>query len=299
MAELRRAGDGRFYSYAQCGEDAVLLRLFADQPTGFWVDVGANHPIHDSVTKNFSDMGWTGINVEPVESLHAELMKQRPNDINVMAGLSDHEGEMIFHRVDSNFGLSTFDATLAEQHESSGHTVSKISVPITTLSQVCEQYLGGRTIDFLKIDTERHELEVLRGHDFSRFPVRVLLAETGDDYEPIVDHVVAQGMRLAQFDGLNCWFVSSDEPEHVVRLLGRPVHRVLDGYHPVVYTSQLDAQHARILELEQQNHQQAVENDRLRARVGESPMTPSDPITRRVARAIGRRLGAIARRLEA
>jgi hypothetical protein len=77
---LRWTDDGRFISYAQCGEDAILLRVFGDQPSGFWVDVGANHPVHDLVLKNFSDNGWTGINVEPVESLHALLSEMRPRD---------------------------------------------------------------------------------------------------------------------------------------------------------------------------------------------------------------------------
>lgn len=60
--------DGRRISFAQNGEDIRLLRAFIEQPTGFWVDVGANHPINDSVTKLFSLRGWRGINVEPVKN---------------------------------------------------------------------------------------------------------------------------------------------------------------------------------------------------------------------------------------
>ncbi len=248
---LRKTPDGRFVSYAQCGEDAVLLRVFGEREAGFWIDVGANDPLADSVTKNFSDLGWTGINIEPVESLHAALTEQRPRDINLMMGLSDHDGEMKFFRVDSNLGLSTFDETLAARYESDGETVTPIGVPITTLAQVCEQHAAGRTIDFLKIDTERHELAVLRGHDFQRFPVRVLLAETGDDArDAVVEYVTGQGMRFAQFDGLNCWFASPDEGDEFVALLSRPAHRVLDGYHPAGYVDMLDQQHQRILELQ-------------------------------------------------
>lgn len=250
---LRRTPDGRFVSHAQCGEDAVLLRVLGERPSGFWIDVGANDPVLDSVTKNFSDLGWSGINVEPVESLHAALVAHRPLDINLLSALSDHEGEMKFFRVDSNLGLSTFDADLASRYETNGEKVTPIGVPITTLAAVCERHLGGRRIDFLKIDTERHELAVLRGHDFDRFPVRVLLAETGDDArEAVVDYVTSQGMRFAQFDGLNCWFASADESDEFVALLARPAHRVLDGYHPAVYIDMLDQQHQRILELQEQ-----------------------------------------------
>lgn len=248
---LRKTPDGRYVSYAQCGEDAVLLRVFGERESGFWIDVGANDPFADSVTKNFSDLGWTGINIEPVESLHAALTAHRPDDVNLRMGLSDHDGEMKFFRVDSNLGLSTFDEALATRYETNGEQVTPIGVPITTLAKVCEEHAEGRTIDFLKIDTERHELAVLRGHDFERFPVRVLLAETGDDArDAVVEYVTGQGMRFAQFDGLNCWFASADESDEFVALLGRPAHRVLDGYHPVGYVDMLDQQHERILQLQ-------------------------------------------------
>src|SRR5687767_5051623 len=77
--------DNRKISYAQGGEDIVLLRAFAGQPRGFWIDIGANHPERDSVTQNFKTLGWSGINVEPVESLYNELAASRPNEINVHA----------------------------------------------------------------------------------------------------------------------------------------------------------------------------------------------------------------------
>jgi FkbM family methyltransferase len=247
---LRRTDDGRFVSYAQCGEDAVLLRVFGDQSSGCWVDVGANHPVNDSVTKNFSDLGWTGINVEPVESLHALLTEMRPRDSNVLGGVSDRDGELTFFRVDSNLGLSTFQADLAAGYRAAGESVTEVRVAITTLAAICETYLDGRTIDFMKIDAERHEYAVLAGHDFDRFPVRVLLAETGDDYDDIVELVTRRGMRFVQFDGLNCWFVGANEADELVQLISRPTHPVLDGYHPAVYVDQLEAQHTELLAMQ-------------------------------------------------
>ena len=201
----------------KCGEDAVLLRVFGDQPTGCWVDVGANHPVHDSVTKNFMDLGWSGVNIEPVDALHALLNEMRPHDTNVLAGVSDHVGEMTFYRVDSNFGLSTFQADLATGYRAAGESVTDFPVAITTLAAVCERYLDGRSIDFMKIDVEGHELSVLKGHDFERFPARVLLAETGDRHDEIIEFVMSRGMRFMQFDGLNCSFVAADESDDFAR----------------------------------------------------------------------------------
>ena len=61
-------------SYAQNHEDVLLRRVFPDEPNGFYIDVGANDPVRDSVTKHFYDRGWHGINIEPAErSLQATL----------------------------------------------------------------------------------------------------------------------------------------------------------------------------------------------------------------------------------
>ena len=251
--------DGRFVSFAQNGEDAVLLRVFRDQPEGFWIDIGANHPVRDSVTKNFSTLGWSGINVEPVASLHEELVRDRPTDINILAGVSDHSGSMVFHRNDSNLDLSTFRDELADHYRGLGHDIVDIDVPVLTLREICDEHAAGRTIDFLKIDAEGHELAVLEGHDFDRYPPRVVLVEFGIHEAPIEDFLLGVGMRTVLFDGVNQWFVRDGEDDDFVRQLSRPPVAVLDGYHPHIYLVLLaqkedwiQAQHGRIAELEEE-----------------------------------------------
>lgn len=70
-------------SYAQNFEDILLYRTFKHQKKGHYVDIGAWHPVQDSVTKLFYDLGWSGINVEPVERYHQLLVKERPRDVNL------------------------------------------------------------------------------------------------------------------------------------------------------------------------------------------------------------------------
>jgi uncharacterized membrane protein len=70
-------------SYAQNGEDVVLSRAFADQEFGFYVDVGACHPVEDSVTLHFYERGWQGVNVEPDRELHALFLEARLPQIAV------------------------------------------------------------------------------------------------------------------------------------------------------------------------------------------------------------------------
>ena len=70
-------------SYAQNAEDVVLDRVFAGQPRGFYIDVGARDPERDSITNHFYLSGWRGINIEPTDQYHALLMKSRPEDITL------------------------------------------------------------------------------------------------------------------------------------------------------------------------------------------------------------------------
>jgi len=247
---IERSSDGRRIGYAQNGEDIVLLRCFEGQVSGVWVDVGANHPVNDSVTKNFSDLGWTGVNIEPVRTFFDELVLQRPADANVLAAVSDETGGLVFHQNLSNLDLSTFDEELSRVYRERGDQLVELEVPIRRLDDICEEHIPGRSIDFLKVDTEGHEAAVLRSHDFKRFPVRVLLAEATPARLPeLVDLLASRGMQFVTFDGLNSWFVSDAEGDEFFDRARRPPSPVLDWYHPAVYLRAMQAQEDRILAL--------------------------------------------------
>lgn len=72
-----------FISYAQNFEDIRLWRALKHVEKGLYIDVGANHPTADSVTRAFYDRGWSGINVEPVPSYYHALCQERPRDTNL------------------------------------------------------------------------------------------------------------------------------------------------------------------------------------------------------------------------
>ena len=74
-------------SFAQQGEDVVLWRALRHRPPGFFIDVGAHHPVGSSVTKIFSNAGWRGVNIEPLASLIPLFDEDRPNDINLAVGI--------------------------------------------------------------------------------------------------------------------------------------------------------------------------------------------------------------------
>ncbi len=80
--------------YSQNREDIILDSFFPDVEEGFYVDVGAYDPDHDSVTKLFYLKGWHGINIEPQEKRHQLFVKKRKRDTNLNIGISSKSGSL-------------------------------------------------------------------------------------------------------------------------------------------------------------------------------------------------------------
>src|SRR6202163_2212891 len=85
-------------SYAQNFEDVMLARAFPGS-SGFYVDVGANDPDIDNVTRHFYERGWSGINIEPLSVNSEELRKKRPRDINLEMAVGEQEGTITFYEI--------------------------------------------------------------------------------------------------------------------------------------------------------------------------------------------------------
>jgi FkbM family methyltransferase len=217
-------------SYAQNGEDVRLNRIFGGQSTGFYIDIGACDPLLDSVTKHFYDAGWLGINVEPGDQAFRALEAARPRDRNHHVGLSDRPGLRMFHEAVDSLGMSSFNEDFVGGLRRDGYACRAREVEVRTLSQLCEEEVGARAIDFLKIDVEGHEREVIAGGDWTRWRPCVVLVEATihpESWEPIL---LAADYRFATFDGLNRFYVRAEEREWIERLAA-PLS-ILDGYEP-------------------------------------------------------------------
>ena len=227
-------------SYAQNQEDVLLSRLFPPGRPGFYIDVGANDPVTDSVTKHFYDLGWRGINVEPASHPFERLLQQRDRDVNLNVGLSNKEGTLSFYEFPAELpGSSTFSLGQAEWHHDAGIPFLEREVPVTTLAKICEEHVTG-AIDFLTIDTEGHERQVLEGGDWSRWRPRVVVVEatqpntlipTHDQWEHVLtgaDYV------YATFDGLNRFYLRKED-EDLLPALQAPAN-VCDDFVPFKYS---------------------------------------------------------------
>jgi FkbM family methyltransferase len=202
-------------SYAQNLEDVVLQRALRT-PVGFYVDVGAASPSIASVTRHFYDQGWSGINIEPLPEYAAELRLERPQDWTVQAVAGASHGQARFHVVESDRDLSTFDPRRVEELSTQGVRTDEHLVEMVTLNELLE-LANPETIDFLKIDAEGTERDVLQGLDLRIWRPRVLLIEATfpnsqiPSYRMWEDLVLGGGYLFASFDGINRFYAAEEE----------------------------------------------------------------------------------------
>ncbi|MCL4526987.1 MAG: FkbM family methyltransferase [Gammaproteobacteria bacterium] len=204
-------------SYAQNFEDVMLRRALQHVDRGFYIDVGAQHPRIDSVSRTFYEMGWRGVHVEPVANYAKLLREDRPDETVIQVALGESKGEVSFYEIPET-GLSTIDAAIAEEHAQQGFSVHTIDMPLRTLASVFRQ-AKGTEIHWLKIDVEGAEERVLRGWGRSKARPWVVVVEstlpltktaTHATWEPLI---LRHGYRMMYFDGLNRFYLSDIHPE--------------------------------------------------------------------------------------
>jgi FkbM family methyltransferase len=210
-------------SYTQNLEDYHLSLAFAEQESGFYIDIGAGHPVADNVSMWFYERGWRGIVAEPQPELAALYPRLRPRDI-VHAGLIGRAtGEIDFYHVDRLHGFSTTVKKHAEGARALGVEYRTLRLPVITLAELCERHRVSK-IDFLKIDVEGAEADVLFSHDWTRFRPKVIVCEAvtpgtsepgWEEWEPFL---LARGYKFRLFDTLNRFYVAEEHPDIFARL---------------------------------------------------------------------------------
>jgi FkbM family methyltransferase len=171
-------------SYAQDGEDTALYGWYDGKKgyKGYFVDVGAHHPVRFSNTMMFYKMGWKGINIDPTPGSMTWFNRLRNRDINLEMGVGGKSDIMTFHCFDEP-ALNTFDAALAKARNTGNpyKIIKEIGIPIEPLSSILDKYLPqGQQIDFFSIDVEGLDLEVLKSNNWEKYQPLFVLVEDVD-----------------------------------------------------------------------------------------------------------------------
>lgn len=233
--------DDKIISYSQIYEDIWLYRLFKYHTRGFYIDVGAHHPRELSMTKLFYDIGWRGINVEPQPELYALFSEQRKRDINLNVAVGTQEGSVPFYIPEQGEGAASLDKKWANYFGN----VKEITVPMRSLAKICEENVPpNQIIEFMNIDVEGQEKDVIASGDWDKYRPRALVVEStrpgklcshpsqGEknglwlEWEKLLSEA---NYVFVQFDGLNRYYLRKEDA-FLKDYFTIPVSPMLDGF---------------------------------------------------------------------
>jgi FkbM family methyltransferase len=198
--------------YSQFGEDELLFKIFQEKSNGFCIEVGANNGIDDSTSLFFEKLGWKCILVEPNPVLCRQLRDVRHALIYECA-VSNENTTVTLHVVEGtprSHGMSTIstDAIVHERIKKHGFVSVPVRVQTMTLNQILDDARVDAGIDFVSIDVEGHELEVLRGFSIEKWRPTIMLIEDNSNFvnTAVGDYLKRFGYVKFKRTGVNDWY---------------------------------------------------------------------------------------------
>ena len=163
-------------SYSMDGEDLAIKDFIKIQDNGFYVDIGAHHPIQRNNTFLLFRKGWEGINVD-INKFSIDLFRYlRPKDLNILTAVSDKKGEIIFYYQKNFSQLNTTDLKTAKENFKEGFKEKVINCQ--TIDDILKNSkYKNRKIDLLNIDIEGAEMKVLQTLNFNTYDPSVICIE--------------------------------------------------------------------------------------------------------------------------
>ncbi len=202
-------------NYSQTGEEKIINYYLGNIQNGFYVEVGANHPIKISNTFNLYIKGWEGICIDPNQNLVKLFKKIRPKDIVVEAAISNIEKEIEFFEFESD-EISTIDENHKIEWEKSRKIINTRLIKTRTLNSVLSEFnINAKKIDLLSIDVEGNDFNVLKSIDLNFYRPKLIIVEIhtfhieGIFSNEIVLYMKSHNYDLVSYATMNAYFVDN------------------------------------------------------------------------------------------
>ena len=167
-------------SYSQSGEDLIVQFIFntIDISSPSYIDIGAYDAYELSNTAIFYQQGSRGINIEPNPKLFKSFLKNRNKDINLNFGVAKSSGFLDFY-IMSELTLSTFSVKQLDDYIANGYSIKKtVKIPVITIPEIIEKYCNNKFPDFLSLDVEGLDIDILKSIDYQKSCPIVICVET-------------------------------------------------------------------------------------------------------------------------
>lgn len=222
---VRAVGYGLFegMSFSQYAEDLFLFRYLALPRRGYYIEIGAAHPVEYSNSYRFYLYGWSGLTIEPNEDLAALHKQMRPRDVCVNIGVSESATPLKYWKFSNPF-YNTFDEDVVSVVQKAGvELVGSSIVPTATLKTIMDTHVTAKMIDFMSVDCEGMDLAVLKSSDWVKWRPKAVLVEDHQanmlaiTNSPITLFLCDQNYTLVSRLGFTSLYVAN---EHVDTLPG-------------------------------------------------------------------------------
>ena len=166
----------RRISYSYGSVDLLLEHIFKNQSHGFYIDVGCQHPVMNNNTYLLYKKGWNGINID-LDKKNIDLFSfYRKRDLNINVAISSREDERDLFFYNDKSAINTLEKSVANYQKAQVKEIKKVKTK--TLNSIIENSkFNNLTIDFVSIDVEGHELEVIKGFDLKKYKPKVVIIE--------------------------------------------------------------------------------------------------------------------------
>ena len=193
--------------YAEFAEDVMVNRILKKIKKGFYVDIGAYHPYKGSLTYNLYNRKWNGINLDISKSSIDLFNIARPSDININCAVSEFNGETFYYE---NSPINQQNSLIPQDENQ-----KKIKIQSYKLSEILKMQ-NINSVDYINIDTEGNELEVLMGIDFSKInPTLFTIEDNSFDLNNEIKkkkiiYLKEKNYELINIIGVTMFFVKKD-----------------------------------------------------------------------------------------
>lgn len=202
--------------YAEFAEDVMVNRILKKIKKGFYVDIGAYHPYKGSLTYNLYNRKWNGINLDISKSSIDLFNIARPSDININCAVSEFNGETFYYE---NSPINQQNSLIPQDENQ-----KKIKIQSYKLSEILKMQ-NINSVDYINIDTEGNELEVLMGIDFSKInPTLFTIEDNSFDLNNEIKkkkiiYLKEKNYELINIIGVTMFFVKKDSVSEISELI--------------------------------------------------------------------------------
>jgi FkbM family methyltransferase len=172
--------------HSQFGQDLLACLYFNKKKDGFFVDIGANSGLIGSNTYALEKLGWEGVCIEPQPDIFVQLKKNRKCACYNVA-LSSQAGDVNFFKVHGLANeLSGLNDDMSEERKNEAKRLGRteiIRVKTMTFDAIMQDFPNRKHIDFMSIDVEGHEVQILKSIDFVNYSFGLITIEKSEPKE--------------------------------------------------------------------------------------------------------------------